>query len=57
MQKISDYLVVWASNADEMGSKIRNLINDGWQPIGGIFAVKAVDNLIYFAQAVVKYSN
>lgn len=35
-QKIFDYLVAESFNADYLADRVRGLIKEGWQPIGGV---------------------
>lgn len=49
--KIVDYAVVQASSNNSLAARIRNYIQDGWQPLGGV----SVDCDDYCHQAIVKY--
>lgn len=62
MSKIIDYRVVTGSNQTDMEEAIKNHIELGWQPLGGISFNKfqyregiIIDKA--FVQAMVKYEN
>lgn len=49
--KIIAYVVVKASDTEEIGREVRNAISVGWQPLGG---VTYCGN--WFYQVIVKYA-
>lgn len=58
MKEIIEYLAITADTADGLTYRISNLIEEGWQPIGGMcVSIQVADELQFssFHQAVVKY--
>jgi Domain of unknown function (DUF1737) len=55
MSKIIEYSAVLADHPDELTREVNALINKGFQPLGGICAIKKEDQP-YVLQAVVKYA-
>jgi hypothetical protein len=55
MGKIIEYSAVLADHPDELTREVNALIIKGFQPIGGICAIKKEDQP-YVIQALVKYA-
>ena len=63
MSRILDYVVITSSKGiEDLESLIKQNINFGWQPIGGVAVVNPTSepeistNKITFVQAMVKYA-
>lgn len=58
-RKIVDYIIVIPSfeTFEEYQDKIRTMIKEGWQPLGGISTHGKPDESIIFLQAMVKYED
>ena len=59
MQKIIDYTIVYSGgNEEDMVEIVNKHIEDGWQPIGGVFHKPAGFGITSgFFQAMVKYDD
>jgi hypothetical protein len=58
MDIIKNYTIVKAHNLNELISIVNDYLNDVWQPIGGVQAIKEMDGrdeIIVFYQALVEY--
>lgn len=67
MNRIVDYLTIEATDSSQLDAKIRSLIEDGWQPLGGVAVAATIhantdrkgytetDRALTFCQAMVKY--
>ncbi len=62
MRNIIDYKVVSTKGTAELEAEIKNQLQNGWQPLGGVSSTTAVSNktgtgVILFTQALVKYGS
>jgi hypothetical protein len=57
MQKIVDYKLMMNSSFRILESNVKNMIPEGWQPIGGISHTYVAGDKEEYIQALVKYEN
>lgn len=57
MSKISDYYIAQRYSKDELEDKVRDLINSGYVPIGGVFLLKESEFNILYSQALIRHTD
>ena len=55
MRKIEKYVIPRSRMGSEVITRIQELIEEGWQPWGGL-CMSTCDNRTIYAQAMVKYA-
>lgn len=56
MEKYSDYIIVHASNADELSAGVKQYLKDGWILLGAPFSHQT-ENGAELCQALIKQDN
>jgi len=54
MKKITAYTIVKSLKTDELCNEVNTLIEDGFQPLGGI-CIATSEGSVWFCQALVQY--
>ena len=60
MREILEYQVIKAGTSEGVTNLVNNLIEKGWQPIGGVKIITEIEeglSLNYFFQTMVKYDD
>ena len=56
MKKIIDYAISHGPKTIDIMLEVMEMINEGWEPLGGI-AMAFDEYLLYYSQAMVKYES
>lgn len=55
-QHVSDYKIVSRSNMATLEQEVKQLLKEGWEPLGGLTAAPTAEAVLY-VQAMIRRSN